>query len=111
MPLRGPAIPSPTDCQLIDRPNPVALAPRRIILLQVYRFPRNRHWDSIRIAGVRVRRFSTILFLPTGADHPFAPSNRLGRAAGQKQLLTMSPSGLCRVTRQALQNLPVDGGS
>jgi len=39
MPLRGPAIRSPTDCQLIDRPNPVALALRRIILLQVHRFP------------------------------------------------------------------------
>ena len=57
MPLRGPAIPSPTDCQLIDRPNPVALAPRRIILLQVYRFPRNRRRDSMRIAGARVGRF------------------------------------------------------
>src|SRR5215467_8866208 len=54
MPLRNPV---PDRLQLIDRPNPVALAPRRIILLQVYRFARNRHRDSIRIAGVRVGRF------------------------------------------------------
>jgi hypothetical protein len=57
MPLRSPAIPSLTDRQIIDRPNPVAPAPRRIILLQVSRFPRNQHPDSIRIAGARVGRF------------------------------------------------------
>ena len=52
-----PRNPVPDRLQLIDRPNPVALAPRRIIFLQVYRFPRNRRRDSMRIAGARVGRF------------------------------------------------------